>query len=71
MRARWGQRAGYERMRNIAGVVLPIARGVSGDLGYLNQYRFARSGSRAQMDHAFTFQLTLSLGAAHPHKADD
>ena len=68
---RWGQRAGYERMRNIAGVVLPIARGISADLGYLNQYRFARGGARAQLDHALTLQLTLSLGAAQPHKADD
>lgn len=67
----WGQRAGYERMRNIAGVVLPIAKGVSADLGYLNQYRFARDGARAQMDHAVTFQLTLNLGEAHPHRADD
>jgi hypothetical protein len=58
---RWGQRAGYDRMRNVIGVVLPIAKGVSGDLGYLNQYRFARRGGQAQIDHALSFQLTLSL----------
>lgn len=68
---RWGQRAGYERMRNSVGVTLPIARGVSGDLGYLNQYRFARGGAASQMDHALSFQLTLTLGAPRPHKADD
>lgn len=67
----WGQRAGYERMRNIAGVVLPIAKGVSGDLGYLNQYRVARGGARAQMDHALTFQLTVNLSGLVIHKADD
>jgi hypothetical protein len=67
----WGQRAGYERMRNITGVVLPIAKGVSGDLGYLNQYRFSRDTSRAQMDHALSFQLSISLGAAPRHKAED
>lgn len=57
----WGQRAGYERMRNIVGVVLPIAKGLSGDLGYLNQYRFGRAGARDQMDHALNFQLTINL----------
>ncbi|WP_253190418.1 DUF2490 domain-containing protein [Sphingomonas sp. LM7] len=57
----WGQRAGYDRMRNIVGVTLPIAKGVSSDVGYLNQYRFPRNGSRAQMDHALSVQLSLNL----------
>jgi hypothetical protein len=57
----WGQRAGYDRMRNILGVTVPIAKGVSSDIGYLNQYRFARNGGRAQMDHALSLQLSLSL----------
>jgi len=61
----WGQRRGYERMRNIVGVVLPLGRDISVDAGYLNQYRFARGGARAQMDHALTMQLTINL-AAHP-----
>jgi hypothetical protein len=68
---KWGQRAGYERMRNIAGFAVPIAPGVSGDIGYLNQYRLSRGGARAQMDHALNFQLTINLGALHVHKADD
>lgn len=67
----WGQRAGYERMRNIVGFVLPMGPGLSSDIGYLNQYRFARGGARAQMDHALTVQLTLNLGALAIHKADD
>lgn len=58
---RWGQRRGYERMRNIAGVTVPLARAVLADIGYLNQYRFARNGSRAQMDHAFNLQITINL----------
>ena len=58
---RWGQRRGYERMRNIIGFTLPLGRKMSADLGYLNQFRPARSGSRAQMDHAVTLQLTLNL----------
>jgi hypothetical protein len=60
---RWGQRAGYERMRNILGVSLPLGKGVTADVGYLNQYRLARGGARAQMDHALTVQLTINLGA--------
>lgn len=68
---RWGQRAGYERMRNMVGVTLPLGKGVSGDLGYLNQYRFARGGAVAQMDHAISFQLTINLSAYETHRADD
>lgn len=52
-------------MRNILGVAVPIGREMSADVGYLNQYRFARGGARAQMDHALTLQLTINL-AAHP-----
>lgn len=57
----WGQRAGYERMRNIAGINLPIGRALSADIGYLNQYRLGRGGARTQMDHALTLQLTVNL----------
>ena len=57
----WGQRAGYERMRNIAGVTVPIGTAVSADVGYLNQYRLGRGGARPQMDHAVTLQLTVNL----------
>lgn len=67
----WGQRRGYERMRNIVGVALPIRRGVVADLGYLNQYRFARAGSRAQMDHALSLQVTINTdGIARPRVED-
>ena len=57
----WGQRAGYERMRNILGVTLPLGHGVTGDIGYLNQYRLGRGGAQAQMDHALNLQLTINL----------
>ncbi|GAA0748712.1 DUF2490 domain-containing protein [Sphingomonas sp. ABOLD] len=60
---RWGQRAGYERMRNILGVAVPLGRALSADIGYLNQYRLARNGARPQMDHALSVQLTVNLGA--------
>ncbi len=57
----WGQRSGYDRMRNITGVVIPVSKKLSADVGYLNQYRFGKSGARDQMDHAVTIQLSLSL----------
>ncbi len=67
----WGQRRGYERMRNIVGFVVPFGKRVSADIGYLNQYRFAAGGSRAQMDHALSFQLTISLPGWTGAKLDD
>lgn len=65
------QRSGYERMRNIVGVTLPIATGVSADVGYLNQYRFARGTAPAQMVHALTVQMTLSMKAHSTPRVDD
>ena len=59
----WGQRSGYERMRNTLGVTLPLGKQVSTDIGYLNQYRPGRGGARAQMDHALSLQLTINLHA--------
>jgi len=58
---RWGQRSGYERMRNIVGATLPIGTEASLDIGYLNQYRPGRGGRPGQMDHALTTQLTINL----------
>ena len=68
---RSGQRAGYERMRNIAGVTLPFGRQVVVDAGYLNQYRLGRGGARAQMDHALTLQLTINLTGLTHARTDD
>lgn len=59
----WGQRRGYERMRNLIGLVLPLSQRMSADVGYLNQYRFARGGARARMDHGLSMQLTINLAA--------
>ncbi|MEH3121405.1 MAG: DUF2490 domain-containing protein [Sphingomonas phyllosphaerae] len=57
----WGQRAGYERMRNMLGITLPlVARKAMLDIGYLNQFRFARAGARPQMEHALSLQLTIN-----------
>lgn len=67
----WGQRAGYERMRNIVGVTLPLGRAVTSDIGYLNQYRPGRGGSRAQMDHALNLQLTINLRGSAGSQVND
>ncbi len=68
---RWGQRSGYERMRNIVGVMVPIGGQMMADIGYLNQFRPGRSGSRAQMDHALNLQLTINIrGVLFPHLND-
>lgn len=60
---KWGQKRGYERMRNIVGATVPIGRHANADVGYLNQYRFARDNQRGQMDHAISIQLTIDLAA--------
>jgi hypothetical protein len=59
----WGQRGGYERMRNAAGLSLPLGGKLRGEVGYLNQYRFGRDGRRDQMDHALTFTLSFNVGS--------
>ena len=68
---RWGQRRGYERMRNMIGVGLPLGSQVGADIGYLNQYRLPRGGSRAQMDHALSLQLTINTGGKAAPRIDD
>lgn len=68
---RWGQRSGYERMRNIVGIVVPIGKLMTADVGYLNQFRPGRGDARAQMDHALNLQLTINLqGEVFPHLND-
>ncbi len=59
----WGQREGYERMRNAVGLSIPIADKVRGEVGYLNQYRFGRGGRRDQMDHAATLTLSFNIAS--------
>lgn len=59
----WGQRRGYERMRNIVGIMVRPLADTSLDIGYLNQFRPGRGGQRDQMDHALTLQLTVNLHA--------
>lgn len=67
----WGQKGGYERMRNIVGVTVPVSDVVDADIGYLNQYRLPRDGARAQMDHALSVQLTIDLADVGSPLFDD
>ncbi len=57
----WGQRGGYERMRNAVGVSIPLGDTVRAEVGYLNQYRYGRDGGRDRMDHIATFTLSFNL----------
>ncbi len=56
----WGREAGYDRMRNQAALRGDLAKGVTGEIGYLNQYIF--QGERPdEVDHALTIAISLSL----------
>jgi hypothetical protein len=62
----WGQRSGYERMRNILGLAIPLGKQMNADIGYLNEYRLGRGGRRAQMGHALSLQLTINIRPSSP-----
>lgn len=57
----WGEVAGYDRMRNMAGVSWKASDAISIEAGYLNQYRFGRGGNRDTMDHALALSVGFSL----------
>lgn len=57
----WNRQLGYFRMRNTAGVRLPISQLVSVELSYMNQYEFGRKGGRDTMDHVGIANLIWSL----------
>lgn len=57
----WGQRDGYERMRNMIGLSWKAGGGVSVEAGYLNQYGFGRNGARDVMDNVLSISVGLSL----------
>lgn len=67
----WGQRRGYERMRNSVGLTVPLGKAISTDIGYLSQYRFSRGGARPQMDHALSVQMTISVADLIAPALDD
>lgn len=53
----WGQASGYNRMRNFAGLGVPVGKGVKAEIGYLNQYDF-RKDEADRVAHA----LSLTIG---------
>ncbi len=55
----WGQRDGYERMRNLVAVSTPLAKKVTAEIGYLNQYGF-RPGRDSQ-DHVASLSVSYSF----------
>lgn len=57
----WGVDGGYERMRHTLGLTIPLSGKLKADAGYLNEYRFGRSGARDQMMHAATLTLNIAL----------
>lgn len=59
----WGQVAGYERIRNSAGLAIPIDKSARAEIGYLNQVRFGRNGGRDRMEHALTMTLNLNIAS--------
>lgn len=52
--------SGYDRMRNAVAVTVPLAKGLTADLGYLNQHGFVRGGEDTS-DHVLTLGLAASL----------
>lgn len=56
----WGQRGGYERMRNSAGLSFQPAKAIKAELSYLNQYDFRRNADD-RMAHAVLLSIGLSL----------
>jgi hypothetical protein len=68
---RWGQRSGYDRMRNIVGFAVPLGKNTVADIGYLNQFRPGRDGGESQMEHALSVQLTINLRDLQIFHVDD
>jgi hypothetical protein len=51
---------GEERMRNAVAIATPLARGVTAEIGYLNQHGFVRGGPDTN-DHVATLTFGLSF----------
>ena len=53
-------RTGVDRMRNLISLSGPLAKGLNGEAGYMNQHGFVRHGSDTS-DHIAYFAVSLSL----------
>jgi hypothetical protein len=56
----WGGESRYDRMRNQVALRRDFGPVVTGEFGYLNQYRFGR-GEPDGVDHALTLSLTFGF----------
>lgn len=56
----WGQRGGYDRMRNFAGISTPICPGVRVEIGYLEQHGVVANGPDTD-DHTLLSSLAYSF----------
>jgi len=57
----WGQRSGYQRMRNFAGVAWRASERWSVEAGYMNQYDFGRNRAPDAMTNALSVSVLLNL----------
>jgi hypothetical protein len=57
----WGQNAGFDRMRNFAGISTPLAKKIDLEAGYLNQYIFNKGGKSDEVDHVASLTLNFAL----------
>lgn len=55
----WGQRQGFDRLRSFAGVAVPLARGVSVEPGYMNEY--VRRAGRDRANHIASLTVNTSF----------
>ncbi len=55
-----GQTAGYQRMRNLIALNMPIAKPIKAEFGYLNQYDFRKSATD-RIAHAATVTLSYAF----------
>jgi hypothetical protein len=51
---------GLDRMRNLIAINTPVAKNLTLEAGYLNQYGFVRNGED-NVDHAVSASMSLSL----------
>jgi len=54
------RRTGYDRMRNLIALNVPLSKQLGVEAGYLNQYGIVRSGENT-MDHVASVALSISL----------
>jgi hypothetical protein len=57
----WGQRAGYQRMRNFVGVAWKTSERLSFEVGYVNEHDFGRARTPDVIGHALSISAMLGI----------